>query len=1079
MAASISGAFSRDLADLLTGISGSAYGRSATCSTYNLWSYDVYPIVLGGSSAQDAEPVAIASAPATGGRVFALGHEGLVQNAGTAGDKVDRLVMNAWRWLAQGRLVLRVAVPNSGYDGAMQRLKSAMPDVSVTTAVMDMDTFAAGGSSNVDVYLIDSYYYGYTAAHAAAIKNWLTQLSMKGLFVTGHAWAWAQSHPNANIYSDVSINKVLWPLGFSLSVRYKYGFLDAPALVPDKWPYYNALYTVTALTEQLQGGAALPSDALVPAWAAIRALFDTLPARADISSFMELAPVYTALAPLRGAAISGLPDLANLAWTKLDPPPAATMRYLTNTLQLLSNVAGPYARDPYASMWAINSPFGFPVVLSKDEGAATVAATEPAGGGRVVAFGHEAMLTGCCSAGDNYDKLSVNAFRWAANGTKTIRIATIANWMAAPIANIRVALLALKDGPTDVTTTAMTLDQFASGGSANVDVLWMDMYSEYSAVHVSAILAWIKAKPNRGIIASGQSWYWAYDHAQDSVFAARSAHKVLWPLGLAQTTQGTGATQPAPSSTAPLSWLWYNAGYSLPRIRDALKNPSAPQPGPEVYATANAGLAILTAVLPARGTPGTADIVATMDAARSTNGAVAGPKTPLEVMSTPPSAFLDVAMDAWAVRIRDLTNLKPSRSAAAYPGLPTAGAAPVNSLAVTFSANNVVTPPNSQMPSVNQATWRSTGLYAPPGKLITVKVTTPAILGKGFRVQIGAHTDDLTNKPQWKRVPVVVSSWPLVNATLTIGSPMGGLIFVTVPRDAQLGQATVTITGAVRAPRYEYGKTTPAQWRATVRSYPAPWAELDSGKLTIMVPSSLIRNMSDPDPLLKHWNAVMDAMAVLGNIPTQRYRAERFLLDTDISVGWMHAGYPIMAPDLPVVHNEMLNLAYLQNSGAWGPYHEIGHQHQWADEQFSGTGEASNNVFVVYAMNVTGVVPSRIENDVTPEKRKPIRDKYFADGANWQKDWGVFVALDTYMLLAEGFGWQFYKDLSAVYTSLTFRIGDDSARVQFYIQSGCKVSKRNLVPFFAKWGFPVMQPTRDVCGAFPAWAENPMPRLVP
>ncbi|KAG2492931.1 hypothetical protein HYH03_008840 [Edaphochlamys debaryana] len=220
-------------------------------------------------------------------------------------------------------------------------------------------------------------------------------------------------------------------------------------------------------------------------------------------------------------------------------------------------------------------------------------------------------------------------------------------------------------------------------------------------------------------------------------------------------------------------------------------------------------------------------------------------------------------------------------------------------------------------------------------------------------------------------------------------------------------------------------------------------------------------------------------MAVLGNIPTQRYRAERFLVDADIYNGEMHAGYPIMAFDQPYVHNQLLNLTHLLYSGAWGPYHEIGHQHQWADEQFSGTGEASNNVFVMYAMNVTGVALSHIDTNVTPEGRKTTRDPYFAKGANWQRDWSYFAALDTYLLLTEGFGWQFYRNVSAVYTSLPYRIWDDGERVQFFVRTTCSVSKRNLVPFFAKWNFPLTQATRDACGKLPAWAQDPMPRLVP
>ncbi|KAG2492930.1 hypothetical protein HYH03_008839 [Edaphochlamys debaryana] len=616
----------------------------------------------------------------------------------------------------------------------------ALPGITVTTTVMDMDAFAAGGSNSIDVFLIDSYFESYKATHASAVKAWL-RLSKKGLLVTGHAWSWGFSHENANLYTDLAINKVLWPLGFSLSVRYTYGFLDAPAWVPDSWPYYNAFFAVTRMKEQLATGITLPEDARTPAWSALSSFMATLPPRTDTASYVELASVYVALTPLRGVtALAGFDfaQLVTLDWTKLNPPPADVQAYVTNLLQLLSNVTGPYARHPFASTLAIFAPKGFPVVLSKDEGAgsAVVAAMEPPGGGRVVAFGHEGMIAGCCSAGDSYDKLTVNAFRWVSNRTKTVRIAGTADYMAAPLANIRTALRALAGGPINVTTTATTLDQFTAGASANVDVLWVDTYAEYTAVHVSAILTWLKARPNRGIIVSGQAWSWSYSHPHANVFTDLPANALLWPLGLAVSTFAPWGAQDAPTSP-PSAWLWHNAAYSLPRIRAAKENASTPLPGKWVYAAANAGIKLLTAVLPVRGTPGIAAAVAAMDTARATTGPVAGPNSPLDLSSTPPAELLNVAMDAWAVRTRDLTTLNPnggSRSAAAYPGLPRSGAA-ARTTTLTFSTRNLVTPPNSQMPDVDTPTWRSTGLYAQPGRLVWISVATPAVLGKGLRVR--------------------------------------------------------------------------------------------------------------------------------------------------------------------------------------------------------------------------------------------------------------------------------------------------------------------------------------------------------
>ena len=59
---------------------------------------------------------------------------------------------------------------------------------------------------------------------------------------------------------------------------------------------------------------------------------------------------------------------------------------------------------------------------------------------------------------------------------------------------------------------------------------------------------------------------------------------------------------------------------------------------------------------------------------------------------------------------------------------------------------------------------------------------------------------------------------------------------------------------------------------------------------------------------------------------------ERFVVDRQISAGWMHSGYPVMAH--LASSEEVLSLTSLQANGAWGPFHELGHNHQvddWGD----------------------------------------------------------------------------------------------------------------------------------------------------
>ncbi len=57
--------------------------------------------------------------------------------------------------------------------------------------------------------------------------------------------------------------------------------------------------------------------------------------------------------------------------------------------------------------------------------------------------------------------------------------------------------------------------------------------------------------------------------------------------------------------------------------------------------------------------------------------------------------------------------------------------------------------------------------------------------------QVGQHTDDLTSKTIWYRMPYMVSRFPINAASTTAGNPMGGLIYITVPSGTVLGNVEV------------------------------------------------------------------------------------------------------------------------------------------------------------------------------------------------------------------------------------------------------------------------------------------------
>jgi hypothetical protein len=415
---------------------------------------------------------------------------------------------------------------------------------------------------------------------------------------------------------------------------------------------------------------------------------------------------------------------------------------------------------------------------------------------------------------------------------------------------------------------------------------------------------------------------------------------------------------------------------------------------------------------------------------------------------------LTMTLDLQALRNANPTQIKAHPAAAEFPG-------PVPAAAERVTKTLVL--------KTKQTGWHSTGLYAAPGEVIRVSLSTNALKDK-LTVRIGCHTDRLWDKPTWSRAPEITTTESLTKTNTTIASAFGGLIYVEVPNNTAEKDVTVTIAGAVNAPRFILGQTKLEDWRQTLRHHPAPWAELETSKLILSVPSKAIRTLDDPEALMKHWDQVMDGVADLATIPRDRKRPERFVPDVQISAGYMHSGYPIMT-HLDVV-DETLNLQHLTTKGSWGHYHELGHNHQAPEWTFDGTGEVTCNLFSLYTYEKVLGLGLQGHNGISADARQKHLKKYFSTNTkfdDWKRD--PFLALTMYYQLIEGFGWDAFKKTFTEYRNLPKEQrpkNDDEERDQWMIRFS-KTTGKNLGPFFEAWKVPTSPAARDSLKSLPEW----------
>ena len=366
--------------------------------------------------------------------------------------------------------------------------------------------------------------------------------------------------------------------------------------------------------------------------------------------------------------------------------------------------------------------------------------------------------------------------------------------------------------------------------------------------------------------------------------------------------------------------------------------------------------------------------------------------------------------------------------------------------------------------------WRSTGLYAPAGKVVTLDVPEGT---EHLDVQIGVHTDNLCDNPKWDRAPIVALRQRLKPGANRINSPYGGLIYL-IPAKPKAGvKVSVTIHGAVRAPYFVLGETTEQEWNETIRRYPAPWAELQSKRIIVTVPADNIRELERPEQLMRKWDEIADHYDRLVGVAPDRpipHRSpdnpQRFVADKQISAGWMHSGYPIMFFE-GVTAQEAVDVDIIQNN-AWGFWHELGHNYQQIPWFWDPIVEVTVNLHSIHIQSLYGN-RSRLFETGKDGKTYYDRALEFTNSTDPNKhfeDVGVFERLVMIKQLQMAFGWEFYTNLHIAYRELPLdqvsmdEDDDEPQKVDLFVIMASKASGHSLLEFFDRWGLRYSEQAR-------------------
>ena len=529
---------------------------------------------------------------------------------------------------------------------------------------------------------------------------------------------------------------------------------------------------------------------------------------------------------------------------------------------------------------------------------------------------------------------------------------------------------------------------------------------------------------------------WGWEQITGGDVADLPAQELLWPLGLAITDRLT-------TGAGPLTTTGLPAELNATKALAALEDGTAADP-------ASASRVVINAepFVPDRPDPlgpvqrvalrAELDALAESDLTPAIHGLGRDPNSAHE------HALARVALAAW-LRLAETgrIHVPPAHPVAHFfPG-------DVGPDAISDSVRVTV--------DLSRPGWHSTGMYAMPRNGLVVEAHGEA--PPGLKVRIGAHSDELWHKAEWHRPPRVTVEHPIDAAYH--GSVFGGPVYVVVPPGLE-GTLDVAVGGsAVKMPYFKLGETDPAAWRETIRHHDAPWAELACDALTITLPSSAVRDLDDPRPVLEHWQNVQEVNAKLAGRPVRR---DRIVNDRQISAGYMHAGHPIMT-GLDVAEKQ-LDLGWLRSTAAWGFYHELGHNHQRPAWTWDGLGEVTCNLFTLYALEAAcGLTPEEAAGRVlTGGVREKIEQHLDDPNARpWTVD--PFVALGLFVELRLAFGW---GPIERAFADYPPDPGTTAARTRLFVETMSRETGRDLRPFFARWGVPHLDEAE--VADLPSWA---------
>ncbi|MBS9802875.1 M60 family metallopeptidase [Bacillus toyonensis] len=346
--------------------------------------------------------------------------------------------------------------------------------------------------------------------------------------------------------------------------------------------------------------------------------------------------------------------------------------------------------------------------------------------------------------------------------------------------------------------------------------------------------------------------------------------------------------------------------------------------------------------------------------------------------------------------------------------------------------------------------YEPTGIYVKPGEEVVIQVEGT----QQIKAYIGTYSYEKEEPKQFNLNP----------GENKISSSNGGLLYFYNYHNT--GEVVAKVKkGGTPNPLFILGKHTTKDWKRMLAENPDPYAIEMKGEnsLLTMHPETVAEHLKQEDPaaLLKKYDEIINIEHKISGlskdgagVANQGKHSIHFVEDwyTD---NYMYATYYRTAYSKGNLES-VLNLEELTNDG-WGPWHEVGHQHQQDTWLWDGLGEVTVNIYSL-AVQTTFGHKTRLEQEGRYEAAFAYLGKPDA-----QEKMDVFEKLVMFWQFHLAYGDQFYPNLHQMYRLLhdTELPKSDEEKKQMFIYMTSKVAGQNLIPFFDKWGLIANDATRE------------------